>query len=86
MANHLHHLVTATTTSAITSMMQAFGRRYVGDFNARNRRTGTLWEGGFKATLVETERYLLSWYRYIELNPVRAHMTDDPARHLWPDN
>ncbi len=59
------------------------GRRYVGSFNARYRRTGTLWEGRFKAALVDTDRYLLICYRYIELNPVRAHMTDDPIGHRW---
>jgi putative transposase len=63
--------------------MQAVGRRYVGSFNARYRRTGTLWEGRFKAALVDTDRYLLTCYRYIELNPIRAHMTDDPADYPW---
>ncbi len=50
-------------------MMQAIGRRYVGTFNARYRRTGTLWEGRYKAALVDSERYVLACYRYIELNP-----------------
>ena len=46
-------------------------------------RTGTLWEGRFKAALVDTDRYLLTCYRYIQLNPVRAHMTDDPCAYPW---
>ncbi len=71
------------TTGAISRMIQAVGRRYVGSFNARYRRTGTLWEGRFKAALVDTDRYLLTCYRYIELNPVRAHMTDNPAAYPW---
>ena len=83
MTNHVHLLVTPTTTGAISRMMQAVGRRYVGSFNARYRRTGTLWEGRFKAALVDTDRYLLTCYRYIELNPVRAHMTDDPSAYPW---
>lgn len=60
-------------------MMQALGRRYVACFNARYRRTGTLWEGRFKAGLVDSERYLLTCYRYIELNPVRAAMVSVPG-------
>ena len=83
MTNHVHLLVTSASTGAISRMMQAVGRRYVGSFNARYRRTGTLWEGRFKAAVVDTDRYLLTCYRYIELNPVRAHMTDDPADYLW---
>jgi len=83
MTNHVHLLVTPTATGTISRMMQAIGRRYVGSFNARYRRTGTLWEGRFKAALVDTDRYLLTCYRYIELNPVRAHMTNDPADYPW---
>lgn len=83
MTNHVHLLVTPAATGAISRMMQAVGRRYVGSFNARYRRTGTLWEGRFKAALVDTDRYVLTCYRYIELNPVRAHMTDDPSTYPW---
>ena len=83
MTNHVHLLVTPPTTGAISRMMQAVGRRYVGSFNARYRRTGTLWEGRFKAALADTDRYLLTCYRYIELNPVRARMTTDPADYPW---
>ena len=53
-------------------MMQAIGRSYVRYFNAQHQRTGTLWEGRFKSCLVQSDRYLLACYRYIELNPVRA--------------
>jgi putative transposase len=83
MTNHVHLLVTPTSAGAISRMMQAVGRRYVGSFNARYQRTGTLWEGRFKAALVDTDPYLLTCYRYIELNPVRARMTDDPSRYPW---
>ena len=83
MTNHVHLLVTPPTTGAISRMMQAVGRRYVGSFNARYRRTGTLWEGRFKAALADTDRYLLTCYRYIELNPIRAHMTNSPDAYPW---
>ncbi len=64
-------------------MIQAIGRRYVGSFNARYRRTGTLWEGRFKSALVDSDRYVLACYRYIELNPVRAAMVSSPADYPW---
>jgi putative transposase len=64
-------------------MMQWLGRQYVGYINGRYRRTGTLWEGRYKSCLVDTERYLLTCYRYIELNPVRAAMVADPADYAW---
>lgn len=83
MTNHVHLLVTPTEPGAISRMMQAVGRRYVGSFNARYRRTGTLWEGRFKAALVDTARYALTCYRYIELNPVRAHMVESLSDYPW---
>ena len=64
-------------------MMQQLGRRYVGQFNARHARSGTLWEGRYKACLVDSEEHLLRCSRYIDLNPVRARMTDDPAAFPW---
>ncbi len=63
--------------------MQSIGRMYVRYFNYTYQRTGTLWEGRFKSCLVQSEHYLLSLYRYIELNPVRAGMVDDPAEYSW---
>lgn len=83
MTNHVHLLVTPTETGAASAMMQALGRRYVAYFNTRYRRTGTLWEGRFKSCLVDSEHYLLRCYRYIELNPVRARMVDDPGNYRW---
>ena len=63
--------------------MLKLGRSYVGQFNARHRRTGTLWEGRYKACLVDSESYVLQCLRYIDLNPVRARMTDDPLAYTW---
>uniref|UniRef100_A0A8J7VQW5 Transposase n=1 Tax=Coralloluteibacterium stylophorae TaxID=1776034 RepID=A0A8J7VQW5_9GAMM len=83
MTNHVHLLVTPEEAGGVSRMMQAIGRRYVGCFNARYRRTGTLWEGRFKSALVDSEHYLLRCYRYIELNPVRAHMTASPGDYRW---
>ncbi len=83
MTNHVHLLVTPANSSGLSSMMQALGRRYVRYFNYQYRRTGTLWEGRFKSSLVQSETYLLQCYRYIELNPVRANMVDDPSAYTW---
>ncbi|UTA48058.1 transposase [Simiduia sp. 21SJ11W-1] len=83
MTNHVHLLVTPKKEGGVSSMMQAVGRRYVRYFNREHRRTGTLWEGRFKASLVQSEVYLLACQRYIELNPVRAGMVSDPADYVW---
>lgn len=72
MTNHVHLLMTPSDVGQIGRIMQGLGRRYVRYVNHRYRRTGTLWEGRYKACLVDSENYLLSCYRYIELNPVRA--------------
>jgi putative transposase len=63
--------------------MISLGRRYVQYINRTYRRTGTLWDGRYKSSLVQVETYLLACQRYIELNPVRAGMTADPAHYRW---
>ena len=83
MTNHTHLLLTPATDKAIGHVMQSLGRGYVQYFNYRYRRTGTLWEGRYKATLIDVEQYLLTCYRYIELNPVRAGMVSDPGDYPW---
>lgn len=83
MDNHFHLLVTPPDATALSRMMQSLGRRYVGAHNAIHARSGTLWEGRFRCSPVETERYLVACARYIELNPVRAGMVSHPQEHLW---
>jgi putative transposase len=83
MTNHVHLLVTPHTEDGIGKVMQALGRHYVQYYNYRYQRTGTLWEGRYKATLIDTERYLLTCMRYIELNPVRAGMVAHPSNYPW---
>jgi putative transposase len=83
MPNHVHLLVTPTEGGAVGAMMQDLGRRYVRIFNDIHQRTGTLWEGRYKAAMVDTERYFLTCQRYIELNPVRAALVDHPASFRW---
>lgn len=84
MTNHVHILTTPQREHAASRMLQSIGRRYVQYVNQRYQRTGTLWEGRYRASLVEAERYLLACYRYIELNPVRARgMADHPGDYRW---
>ena len=83
MTNHVHLLCTPDVEFGTTHMMQALGRKYVQYFNRRYNRSGTLWEGRFRSSLVDNERYLMHLYRYIELNPVRAGMVTDPAHYSW---
>ena len=83
MTNHVHLLATPGKQGAMAKMMQSLGRRYVRYVNATYKRSGTLWEGRFKAGAVDAEAYLLRVYRYIELNPVRAHMVAHPADYPW---
>ena len=79
----MHLLVTPHHKDSIPKTLQSVGRRYVQHFNYTNRRTGTLWEGRYRATLIESEQYLLTCYRYIELNPVRAKMVKHPQEYRW---
>lgn len=83
MTNHVHLLATPGLAGSMPKMMQSIGRIYVQYFNSTYRRTGTLWEGRYKAAIVDDERYLLTCMRYIELNPVRAQMVVSPSEFPW---
>jgi putative transposase len=83
MDNHFHLLATPESTDGVPQAMQAVGRSYVRYFNDRHSRTGTLWEGRYRSTLVQAERYLLACMVYIDLNPVRAGIVSDPAEYPW---
>ena len=72
MSNHLHLLVTPEAADSVPLMMQGVGRAYVRYFNRRHGRSGTLWEGRYRSTLIEAERHLLACMVYIDLNPVRG--------------
>ena len=79
MTNHVHIL----QDGGVSLMMQSVGRRYVQYFNYQYRRSGTLWDGRYKSCLVQSEKYLVEVYQYIELNPVRAKMVEDPSEYVW---
>lgn len=83
MTNHIHVLLTPQDQSGCSLMMRDLARRYASYFNDRYSRTGQLWEGRFRSCLVDSARYVLGCHRYIELNPVRAHMVASPADFPW---
>ena len=83
MTNHVHLLMTPDIEAGIGKVMQSLGRCYVQYFNRRYCRTGTLWEGRYKAALLDSDAYLFTCYRYIELNPVRAGMVLNPGDYCW---
>jgi len=83
MTNHVHLLLTPETERGVSQLMQSLGRYYVRYINQIHNRTGTLWEGRYKSTLVDSDNYFLIVSRYIELNPVRANMVDNLTEYPW---
>ena len=83
MTNHVHLLLASAADAAISRLMQSIGARYVRYFNRRHERTGTLWEGRYKACLVASDQHLLAACRYIDLNPVRAGLVRHPGDYRW---
>lgn len=83
MPNHFHLLATPETERGLPELMQAVGRRYVRHFNAKQGRTGTLWEGRYRSTLLQPDRYLLPCMAYLDLNPVRNGLAAEPAGYPW---
>jgi putative transposase len=83
MTNHVHLLITPQQTSSIAKLRQSLGRQYVYYSNTTYQRTGTLWEGRYKASVVEAERYFFTCSWYIECNPVRAGVVHEPAAYPW---
>jgi putative transposase len=83
MSNHVHLLALGAEPCSVAKAIQNIGRQYVWYFNSRYARTGTLWEGRYRATLVDTDGYFLICHRYIDMNPVRAGIVAHPAEYPW---
>ena len=83
MTNHVHLLLTPKKAATIPKLIMSLGRRYVQYINRTYKRTGTLWDSRYKSSVIQADTYLLTCQRYIELNPVRAAMVDDPAHYRW---
>ena len=83
MTNHVHMLMTPMIDHGVSQLVQALGRRYVYYINKTYNRTGTLWEGRYKSSLIDSDCYLLTCMRYIELNPTRANIVQHPGEYKW---
>lgn len=83
MTNHVHLLLTTERELTLPRILQSLGRRYVAHVNAAHRRTGTLWEGRYRSTVLDSDGYVIACYRYIEANPVRARMVAHAADYPW---
>jgi putative transposase len=83
MPNHMHLLASPVEANGLAQMMQWIGRKYVPYFNQKHNRVGTLWQGRFKTSVIDSENYFLVCSRYIESNPVRAHMVAAPQDYRW---
>ena len=83
MTNHVHFLATPSDETGISNVMKVVGSRYAQYINKTYQRTGTMWEGRHKSSVVDTDNYLLKCYRYIELNPVTALMVERPEEYVW---
>ncbi|HEY1303332.1 MAG TPA: transposase [Vicinamibacterales bacterium] len=83
MTNHFHMVATPRTSRGLSDAMHVVGTKYVGYFNRRHTRTGRLFEGPFKSSVIDTDTYWFTCMRYVELNPVRAGLVSDPADYRW---
>jgi len=81
--NHFHLLLTPPSEEAMSLMMQSVGRSYVRYFHKRHSRSGTLWEGRYKSSVIDSEAYLLTCMAYIDLNPVRAGVVELADEFNW---
>ena len=83
MTNHIHLLISPGHEESISRLMRVVGSRYAHYINSKYKRSGTLWEGRHKSSVVDSEGYLLKCYRYIERNPVAAGMVPQPEHYPW---
>ena len=83
MTNHVHLIIAPSIESGLGHMIQSLGRQYVRYINQTYKRTGTLWEGRFKSSLISNDEYLVACSIYIESNPVRARIVKDLGNYRW---
>jgi putative transposase len=83
MDNHVHLLMSSPIAGGVSRALRALGSRFVRRYNSRHGRTGPLWEGRFRSSVIADDRYLFRCLAYIELNPVRAGMTRTAETFLW---
>lgn len=81
--SQLQLLASPSDSTGLARMMQWVGRHYVPYFNAKYQRAGTLWQGRYKATVIDSENYFLTCSQYIELSPVRLGLAGSPGDYPW---
>jgi putative transposase len=82
MPNHVHFLMTPQHAGSLAKTMQSLGRRYAQYFNQQQHRSGTIWEGRYRSSLIDPD-YFLRCQRFIELNPVRSGFESSPQDSTW---
>lgn len=84
MTNHIHLVLQPDSEpGSISKLMKVLAARQTRRINKARKRSGTLWEGRFKASLIDTDNYLLACCRYVDLNPIRARLADAPEGYRW---
>lgn len=84
MPNHIHFILESPQSSEnLAKHIKLLAQKYSQHINKKHKRTGTLWEGKFKSSPISMDNYLLACSRYIEMNPVRAHIVKDPKDYIW---
>jgi putative transposase len=83
MSNHIHLLIETKENSSLSKIMQGINLAYTIWFNRKNGKVGHLWQDRYKSAVVEKDRYLLECGRYIERNPLRARIVNDPREYPW---
>ena len=83
MPNHVHLLLTPQQEGGMSILMKHLAQRHAQYVNREHARTGALWEGRFHSSVIDTERYLMHCYRYVELNPIRAGLVENPSMYQW---
>lgn len=84
MPNHIHFIIESPQSSEnLAKYIKLLAQKHSQYINKKHKRTGALWEGKFKSSPISTDNYLLACGRYIEMNPVRAHIVKDPKDYVW---
>jgi hypothetical protein len=82
MPNH-YHLLLETPRANLQRILHHLNTSYTNYFNKKMERVGHLFQGRYRAILVEKDAYALELSRYIHLNPVRAHLVKEPSQYPW---
>ncbi len=83
MPNHVHLILDINNVSELRKIMQGLNIAYVRWFNTKYNKVGHIWQGRYKSKVIQKDRYILDCINYIEMNPVRANITQSPFDYIW---